>query len=61
VKFIGKQTFIYRIHDEQMKINFCNASCYYKFGHKIDFKQGSISQALNKLMEDVSGKRTKSY
>jgi ribonuclease R len=23
-----------------------------KFGHKIDFKQGSISQALNKLMED---------
>jgi ribonuclease R len=24
-----------------------------KFGHKIDFKQGSISQALNKLMEDV--------
>jgi ribonuclease R len=30
-----------------------------KFGHKIDFKQGSISQALNKLMEDVSGKRSK--
>jgi ribonuclease R len=29
-----------------------------KFGHKIDFKQGSISQALNKLMEDVSGKGT---
>jgi ribonuclease R len=31
-----------------------------KFGHKIDFKQGSISQALNKLMEDVS-ERNKSY
>jgi exoribonuclease R len=27
-EFIGKQkkTFIYRIHDEQMKINFCNAA-----------------------------------
>jgi ribonuclease R len=23
------------------------------WSHKIDFKQGSISQALNKLMEDV--------
>jgi ribonuclease R len=31
------------------------------FGHKIDFKQGSISQALNKLMEDVNGKRNKIY
>jgi ribonuclease R len=60
-EFIGKQkkTFIYRIHDEQMKINFCNAVIA-KFGHKIDFKQGSISQALNKLMEDVSGK-SKTY
>jgi hypothetical protein len=44
----------------QMKINFCNASCYYKFGHKIDL-QGSISQALNKLMEDVVVKGAKSY
>jgi ribonuclease R len=61
VKFIGKQTFIYRIHDEQMKINFLMQAVIAKFGHKIDFKQGSISQALNKLMEDVSGKRTKPY
>jgi ribonuclease R len=55
-EFIGKQkkTFIYRIHDEQMKINFLQCSI---IGLDIKyFKQGSISQVLNKLMEDVSGK-----
>jgi ribonuclease R len=32
-----------------------------KFGYKIDFTQGSVSQALNKLMSDVNGTKEKSY
>ena len=59
-EFIGKQkkTFIYRIHDEPNEDKlFAMQAVIAKFGHKIDFKQGSISQALNKLMEDVSGKK----
>jgi ribonuclease R len=53
-EYIGKQkkTFIYKFMMNQMKINFCYTSFIAKFGHKIDFKQGSISQALNKLMEE---------
>ncbi|MFV8331847.1 ribonuclease R [Flavobacterium sp. GSP14] len=59
-EYIGKQkkTFIYRIHDEPNEDKlFAMQAVIAKFGHKIDFKQGSISQALNKLMEDVSGKK----
>ena len=57
-EFIGKQkkTFIYRIHDEPNEDKlFAMQAVIAKFGHKIDFKQGSISQVLNKLMEDVNG------
>jgi ribonuclease R len=59
-EFIGKQkkTFIYRIHDEPNEDKlFAMQAVIAKFGHKIDFKQGSISQALNKLMQDVNGKK----
>ncbi|EIA09969.1 ribonuclease R [Flavobacterium frigoris] len=59
-EFVGKQkkTFIYRIHDEPNEDKlFAMQAVIAKFGHKIDFKQGSISQALNKLMEDVNGKK----
>ena len=59
-EYIGKQkkTFIYRIHDEPNEDKlFAMQAVIAKFGHKIDFKQGSISQALNKLMEDVNGKK----
>ncbi|UQD55578.1 ribonuclease R [Flavobacterium sp. K5-23] len=57
-EYIGKQkkTFIYRIHDEPNEDKlFAMQAVIAKFGHKIDFKQGSISQALNKLMADVNG------
>ncbi|WP_367756194.1 ribonuclease R [Flavobacterium sp. WC2430] len=59
-EFIGKQkkTFIYRIHDEPNEDKlFAMQALISKFGYKIDFQQGSISQALNKLMEDVNGKK----
>ena len=59
-EYIGKQkkTFIYRIHDEPNEDKlFAMQAVIAKFGYKIDFKQGSISQALNKLMEDVNGKK----
>ena len=59
-EFIGKQkkTFIYRIHDEPNEDKlFAMQAVIAKFGYKIDFKHGSISQALNKLMEDVNGKK----
>jgi len=59
-EFIGKQkkTFVYRIHDEPNEDKlFAMQSVIAKFGYKIDFKQGSISQALNKLLEDVNGKK----
>ncbi|MBC5839614.1 ribonuclease R [Flavobacterium muglaense] len=59
-EFIGKQkkTFIYRIHDEPNEDKlFAMQALISKFGYKIDFTQGSISQALNKLMEDVNGKK----
>ena len=59
-EFIGKQkkTFIYRIHDEPNEDKlFAMQALISKFGYKINFKEGSISQALNKLMEDVNGKK----
>jgi ribonuclease R len=57
-EFIGKQkkTFIYRIHDEPNEDKlFAMQALISKFGYKIDFTQGSVSQALNKLMSDVNG------
>ncbi|WP_405411613.1 ribonuclease R [Maribacter sp. Asnod1-A12] len=62
-EFIGKQkpkkTFVYRIHDDPdpdklMALN----GIVSKFGHKLDFKdKKSISSSLNKLLQDVKGKK----
>ncbi len=59
-EYIGKQkkTFIYRIHDEPNEDKLlAMQGIIAKFGHKLDFTNSSISQALNKLMEDVNGKK----
>jgi ribonuclease R len=59
-EYIGKQkkTFIYRIHDEPNEDKlFAMQAVIAKFGYKLDFKNTSISKSLNKLMEDVSGKK----
>jgi len=60
-EFIGKQkkTFIYRIHDDpnEDKLIALNGIVS-RFGHKLDFKdKKSISASLNKLLEDVKGKK----
>ncbi len=62
-EFIGKQkpkkTFVYRIHDEpnEDKLQALNGIIS-RFGHKLDFKdKKSISDSLNKLLEDVKGKK----
>jgi len=62
-QFIGKQkptkTFVYRVHadpdeDKLMALN----GIISRFGHQLDFKdKKSISNSLNKLLEDVKGKR----
>ncbi len=57
-EYIGKQkkTFIYRIHDEPNEDKlYAMQAVIAKFGYKIDFKNGHISQALNQLMADVNG------
>ncbi len=61
--FIGKQkpvkTFIYRIHDSpnEDKLLALN-NIVSRFGHKLDFKdKKSISASLNRLLENVKGKR----
>ncbi|GEL10384.1 RNAse R [Flavobacterium glycines] len=60
-EFIGKQkkTFVYRIHDEPNEDKLiAMQNVIAKFGYKIDFRNpGDISKSLNKLMEDVSGKK----
>ena len=60
-EFIGKQkpkkTFVYRCHDEPdtEKLNALQ-SLVSKFGHKLNLKdQKSVSNSLNKLLEDVQG------
>ncbi|MGB7842692.1 MAG: ribonuclease R [Salinimicrobium sp.] len=60
-EFIGKQkpkkTFVYRCHDEPDtdKLNALQ-SLVSKFGHKLNLKdQKSVSNSLNKLLEDVQG------
>ena len=62
-EFIGKQrpekTFVYRIHDEpnEEKLTSLNGIIS-RFGHKLDFKnKKTISDSLNKLLEDVKGKK----
>lgn len=62
-EFIGKQkpkqTFVYRVHDnpDEDKLIALNGIVS-KFGHKLDFKdKKSISASLNKLLEDVKGKK----
>ena len=62
-EFIGKQrpkkTFVYRIHDnpKKEKLVVLN-SIISRFGHKLDLKnKKSISDSLNKLLEDVKGKK----
>ncbi|MCK0158099.1 ribonuclease R [Cellulophaga sp. F20128] len=62
-EFIGKQkpekTFIYRVHDEPNEEKLANLNgIIARFGHKLDFKnKQSISDSLNKLLEDVKGKK----
>ncbi len=60
-EYIGKQkkTFVYRIHDEPNEDKLiAMQTVISKFGYKIDFRnKGDISKSLNKLMEDVNGKK----
>ena len=62
-EYIGKQkpkkTFIYRIHDEpnEDKLMALNGVIS-KFGHSVNLKdKSSISSSLNKLLQDVKGKK----
>ncbi|TMM58990.1 ribonuclease R [Maribacter algarum] len=62
-QFIGKQKptkpFVYRIHDNpnEDKLIALNGIVS-RFGHRLDFKdKKSISASLNKLLEDVKGKK----
>ncbi|ALM08481.1 ribonuclease R [Sediminicola sp. YIK13] len=62
-EFIGKQkpvkTFVYRIHDEpnEEKLMALNGIIS-RFGHSLNFKsKKEISDSLNKLLEDVKGKK----
>ncbi len=60
-EFIGKQnkTFVYRIHDEPDEAKLMGLqSIISKFGYSINFKsKKDISKSLNKLLDDVSGKK----
>ncbi len=62
-KFIGKQrpvkTFVYRIHDEPDEDKLMALQgIISKFGHKLNFRnKQTISDSLNKLLEDVKGKK----
>ena len=59
-EFIGRQkkTFIYRIHDEPNEDKLlAMQTVIEKFGYKIDFKSGSVSQALNALMQEAKGQK----
>ncbi|MFH6603105.1 ribonuclease R [Maribacter algicola] len=62
-EYIGKQkptkTFVYRVHDEpdEDKLMALNGVIS-RFGHKLIFKdKKSISESLNKLLEDVKGQK----
>ncbi|SCY85761.1 ribonuclease R [Flavobacterium caeni] len=60
-EFIGKQkkTFVYRIHDEPDESKLMALQgVISKFGHSLNFKnKKSISASLNKLLDDVHGKK----
>ncbi len=60
-EFIGKQkkTFVYRIHDEPNEDKlFAMQALISKFGYTMDLRnKQDISKSLNKLMEDVNGKK----
>ncbi len=60
-EYIGKQkkTFVYRIHDEPNEDKLiAMQTVIAKFGYKIDFRsKDDISKSLNKLMEEVNGKK----
>lgn len=62
-EFIGKQkpkkTFVYRCHDEPDDEKLAALKTLVsKFGHKLSLKdKKSVSQSLNKLLEDVQGKK----
>lgn len=60
-EFIGKQkkTFVYRIHDEPNEDKlFAMQALISKFGYKMNLRdKKDISKSLNKLMEDVNGKK----
>ena len=60
-EFIGKQkkTFVYRIHDEPNEDKlFAMQGVISKFGYSLNLKsKNEISKSLNKLMEDVNGKK----
>ncbi|MEC8831861.1 MAG: ribonuclease R, partial [Bacteroidota bacterium] len=60
-EFIGKQkkTFVYRVHDkpDEDKLMALNGVIS-RFGHSINLKDSkTINQSLNKLLEDVKGKK----
>ena len=60
-EFIGKQkkTFVYRIHDEPNEDKLYGLqNVISKFGYTLDLRsKNGISQSLNKLLQDVQGKK----
>lgn len=62
-EFIGKQkpkkTFVYRCHDEPDDEKLASLKTLVgKFGHKLNLKdKKSVSKSLNKLLEDVQGRK----
>ncbi|AEH00848.1 ribonuclease R [Lacinutrix sp. 5H-3-7-4] len=61
-EFVGKQkpekTFVYRVHDEPDESKLAALQgVVAKFGHKLNFNKGNVSQSLNKLLVDVQGKK----
>lgn len=52
-----KNTFVYRIHDYPDPDKVKDFALFAKqFGHKMNVEEQSISQSLNKLMEEIEGK-----
>jgi ribonuclease R len=52
-----KNTFVYRIHDYPDPDKVKDFAVFAKqFGHKMNVEEQSISQSLNKLMEEIEGK-----
>lgn len=52
-----KNTMVFRIHDHPNPDKISALAIFAKkFGHKIDFEQGDVSESLNKLVEEVEGK-----